>query len=110
MRACLVPDVVEDDDALLDLLKDAVDLALQLPTGAHGIRRLISRRQTSSSSSLPAQASLTLQPVSSALLRRMLTTSIPNQTCPRRSNRRANSSRNLARVGGGAQLGHDLRL
>lgn len=32
----LVPDAVEDVDALLDLLEDAVDLALQLPTGAHG--------------------------------------------------------------------------
>lgn len=35
-RAYLVPDAVEDVDALLDLLEDAVDLALQLPTGAHG--------------------------------------------------------------------------
>lgn len=41
MRACVVPDVVKDVDALLDLLEDAVDLTLQLPTGAHGIRQLI---------------------------------------------------------------------
>lgn len=34
--AYLVPDAVEDVDALLDLLEDAVDLALQLPAGAHG--------------------------------------------------------------------------
>jgi hypothetical protein len=36
--ACLVPDAVEDVDALLDLLEDAVDLSLQLPAGAHGIQ------------------------------------------------------------------------
>lgn len=36
MGECLVPDAVEDVDALLDLLEDAVDLALQLPAGAHG--------------------------------------------------------------------------
>lgn len=36
LGAYLVPDAVEDVDALLDLLEDAVDLALQLPAGAHG--------------------------------------------------------------------------